>query len=259
MKKFFTVVVVVVVLSAGLLLGKDIAAKVVVEKVFGLATGLKLKMSGLNVGILKSSVSINGLKLYNPGIFEERIMLDMPGIYVYYNLPAILKGKIHLHDMKLDLKEFIVTKNKDGKLNLDSLKSVKAQKQSDKTRPIDMRIDSLELKIGKVVYKDYSFGAGPSVKEFNINLDERYTDISDPYALISLIVVRALMNTTIASLTNFDLNALSGSVSGVVSKAGKLATETAGKATKIAGQTSKAVTDAAGKLINNMPFGGSKE
>ncbi|MFA5068756.1 MAG: hypothetical protein WC300_05200 [Candidatus Omnitrophota bacterium] len=264
MRKPFIALIVIVVLAIGSLLGKDIVAKVAVERVFALVTGLQLRMSSLNVGVAKSAVAINGLTLYNPRIFEERIMLDMPDMYVHYNLPAIFKGKVYMYDMKLDLKEFIIVKNKNGKLNLDSLKSVKAQRaggkaqDADRARPIDMRIDNLELRIGKVIYKDYSAGAKPYIREFNINVNEKYTDIKDPYALVSLIVAKALMNTTIASLANFDLNGLSGRLSGVASKAGRLATETAGKATKIAGQTGKAVSDVAGKFIN-MPFGDFKE
>ncbi|MFH1790840.1 MAG: hypothetical protein ABH885_02515, partial [Candidatus Omnitrophota bacterium] len=54
-------------------------------------------------------------------------------------------------------------------------------------------IDRLRLKIGKVSYKDYSARQGtPRVMEYNINLDEEYTNITNPYTLVSLIVVKAL-------------------------------------------------------------------
>jgi hypothetical protein len=75
----------------------------------------------------------------------------------------------------------------------------------------------IELKIGKVVYKDYSRGTEPFVQEFNVNLNERYSNITDPYKLVSLIVVKALWNTTIASLANFNLDGLKGTISDTLS------------------------------------------
>jgi hypothetical protein len=267
MKKLVVVLVVLVVIVAGLSFGKNMIAKIAVERGVEMITGLQLRMAGFNVGILKTLVNIDGLKLYNPKEFQDRVMIDMPNIYVDYNLPEALKGKVHLYDMKLNLKEFVVVKNKDGKLNLDSLKVVQAQKEGkkpqekDKGKAPDMQIDNLELKIGKVIYKDYSTGGAPSVREFNVNINEKYTNIKDPYSLMSLIVVKALMNTAIASLTNFDLGGLSNTVKGTLSNATKLATDAAAKATKVVGETTKTVTDTAGKLTEtfSFPFGEKKE
>jgi len=264
MKKLLVVLVILVVVVAGLSFGKNMIAKIAVERGVEMITGLQLRMAGLNIGILKTLVNIDGLVLYNPKGFEDRVMVDMPNIYVDYDLPAILKGKVHLYNMKINLREFIVVKNKDGKLNIDSLKVVQAQKEGkkpqekDKGKAPQMQIDNLELKIGKVIYKDYSAGGKPSVREFNVNINEKYTNIKDPYSLVSIIVVRALMNTAIASLTNFDLGGLSNTVTGTLSNATRLAADTAGKATRIVGETSKAVTETAGKIIN-LPFGGKRE
>jgi hypothetical protein len=265
MKKLIIILAALVVIIAGLSLGKNLIAKAAVERGAQMVTGLQLRIAKMNVGILKTLVNIDNLVLYNPRDFKDRIMIDMPNIYVDYNLGAILKGKIHLYDMRLDLKEFIVVKNKDGKLNLDSLKVVQAQKEGkkpedkEKVKAPEMQIDSLHLKIGKVIYKDYSTGSeNPYIREFNVNINEKYSNINDPYSLVSIIVVKALMDTAIASLTNFDLGGLSNTVTGTLSRATKLATDTAGKATKIVGETGKAVTETAGRIIN-FPFGGKKK
>jgi hypothetical protein len=268
MKKLLIVIVALAVVLVGLSFGKDMIAKTAVERGAQMVTGLQLRMAKINVGIFNTLVNIDNLVLYNPRDFKDRIMIDMPNIYVDYNLGAILKGKIHLYDMRLDLKEFVVVKNKDGKLNLDSLKVVQAQKEGkkpqdkDKAKAPEIQIDSLQLKIGKVVYKDYSTGsASPVVREFNVNINEKFTNINDPYTLVSIIVVKALTNTAIANLTNFDLGGLSNTVTGTLSKATKLATDTAGRATQIVGETSKAVTEKAGKLAEKLtfPFGSRQE
>ena len=262
MKK--TVLIVVGILIALLLVlsvSKDLIVKASVEKGVQIVTGLKLSIQSLGVGIFRSAVSIRELKLFNRRGFKDRIMLHMPEIYVNYDLPAIMKGDIHLREVRIDLKEFVVVKNELGELNLDSLKVVKAEKAGKKpgtgeaTPPPKIRIDELQLKIGKAIYKDYTAGPTPSVREFNINVNEKYSNITDPYALVSLIVVKALSNTAIASLANFDIGSLKGTISYTLGSATK-ALETATKSTqqtqeavKSAQETIKKTTEALGSIF----------
>ncbi|MDD4183577.1 MAG: hypothetical protein PHT53_07150, partial [Candidatus Omnitrophica bacterium] len=243
-----------------LLLAKDLIIKTSVEKGVEIVTGLKLDIGSLNVGIFKPVTDIKNLRLFNPAGFPDKTMIDMPEIYVRYDLPAIIGGNIHLPEVRLGLREFVVVKNSKGELNLDALKNVQAQKKGESKaaekpagKAPKIKIDKLALNIGKVIYKDYSKGSTPSVKEFNINLNEVYTNIDDPYKLASLIVVKALIGTPIAALTNFDLKGLTGSVGDITAGAQKMATEAASKA----GETATQAVDKMKGLLTN-PFGSEK-
>jgi hypothetical protein len=244
-KKIVIALAIIAVVLAAVSVVKDVVIKTAVESGVEMVTGLKLRISSLRVGMLGTLIDIGGLKILNPAGFKDPTMLDMPKIFVDYDLPAILGGKVHLTDVNIDLKEFVVVKNSDGRLNLDSLNVVKAQKsggspaQTSKGKAPQIKIDNLELKIGKVVYKDYSAGASPSVKEFSINLNEKYSDITDPYSLVSIIVVKALMNTTIAGLANFDLSGLKGSIGPALAGAQKAASEAVVKASQSVAQAQK--------------------
>jgi len=244
MKKAGIIIAVIIVIGILLFGMKNMIAKAAIEKASEIAIGLKLDIGSLDIGIPKTVADIKDLRLYNPKGFEDKIMVDMPEIYVDYNLPAILKGRIRIYDMRLDLKEAVVVKNKDGKLNLDSLKAVqdlatqKKPKQASKDAAPDFQIDQLELKIGKVVYKDYSKPGMPHVLQFNINLNEKFKNITDPDALVSLIVVKVIMNTTIGKLIKLDITGLQDTVgntlstaTSAVSNAGKKLTSTAGSIT----------------------------
>ena len=271
MKKPVIVLIVILVIGLALSFSKDIIVKALVEKGVEVVTGLCMDMQGLRVGIINTLVKINGLRLFNPRGYKDKIMLDMPEIYVDYNLPAIIKGKIHLEEIRINLREFTVVKNEQGKLNLDFLKVVRAQKEGrkpqakeaaagEKSKAPEIQIDSLELKIGRVVYKDYS-GAVPSTREFKINLDQKYENITNPYALVSLIVVKALANTTIAGLADFDLQGLEQTISGTLQTAQKAATGVVGKTQEVTGQTVEAVKKTAGELTEmlKLPFGSKEE
>jgi uncharacterized protein involved in outer membrane biogenesis len=259
MKKFLTILLVVVVVIVIVLFAKDLIIKTGVEKGVALVTGLKLNIGSLKVGILKPIIDIKDLNLFNPASFPDRTMVDMPEIYVNYDLPAIIGGKIHLPELRLALKEFIVVKNAQGELNLDALKTVQAQKEGKSPaekgagRAPAIKIDALMLSIGKVIYKDYSKGTPPKVKEFNLNLNESYTNVDNPYSLASLIIVRALMYTSIAALTNFDLKGLQGTVGGVLGSAQKAVSTAASTAQEVG----KQATDTIKGLLKN-PFGSGK-
>lgn len=286
MKKLITVAVVVIALIVAVAVVKDVAIKTAVEKGAEMVTGLRLTMSGFNVGIFRSIVSIRGLKLHNPKGFIDPIMVDMPEMYVDYDLPAIFGGMMHLREVRINLAEFVVVKNRDGRLNLDSLKAIAAQKQrkpaqEEAGRVMKMRIDLLKLKIGKAVYKDYSAGGAPSIREFNINIDDTYTNIDNPNTLVSLIVVKALTGTAIANLANFDIGSLSSSVSGSLASAKQAvaaaqaavtstlaqtgtATEGAKAAVATVSSAAQGVTDTAKKTAESLGgmfggFAGSKE
>ena len=270
--------ILVVMLVLGV--GKDVIAKIAIEKGVNAVTGLNLNIGNLKIGMIKTLVGIKDLKLYNPRGFEDRIMLDMPEIYVDYDLPEILQGKIHLYDMRIDLQKFVVVKNAKGELNLDALKPVQKEQvakdsetepKKERGKASEMLIDDLELKIGKVVYKDYSKGGEPEIQEFNVNIDEKFQNIDDPTKLVSIIVVKALMNTSIARLTNFDLKALEGTV-GDTLKAGQAAAtealqgaeaslqETKAAAAETVNETKTALKETAEDLkeMIKLPFG-SKE
>ncbi|MDD5680027.1 MAG: hypothetical protein PHI59_02170 [Candidatus Omnitrophica bacterium] len=260
MKKVLTILIIVLVALLGLSVVKDVVIKTSVEKGTQLVTGLKLSMGSFKVGVINTLVDIKNLKLFNPSGYKDAIMLEMPEIYVKYDLPAIFQKKIHLPELRINMKEFTVVKNEKGELNLDSLKVVQAQKSGKKSPGKEggelpaLAIDNLQLKIGKVVFKDYSKGGTPSIREFNINLDEKYTNITNAYSLVSLIVVKALMGTSIASLTNFDLKGLQGSVSDVLGSAQKITGETVQKAQEAVSGAEKTLKEG----LNKLPFGSGK-
>jgi len=202
-------------------------------------TGLKLSIRSMDFGIFKTLIGINELQLYNPSGFVDELMIDCPEIYVDYDLGAFMKGRTHLEEVRLHLKEFIVVKNEAGELNLDSLKIVKAEEEvinegkKEKTKMPDLQIDLLELRIDKVVYKDYSKGTPPKAKEYNVNIDERFENITDPKTFGRLVILKALKNTTIARLANFDIEKLQRGISGTVKKTAEKALQTPGRAIEI--------------------------
>lgn len=240
MKKFLlTVLILVVLLAVSLVLFKNQIAKAAVEMGSKIVLGLDLKMQGLDVGFPDTFIKVDGLKVYNPKGFKDPILMDMTEFYVDYDLPSIMKGKIYLPELRIFLKEFGVVRNENGALNINSIKAVQKQQQStaaqqapagtakpsEPVSPLNLQIDRFQLYIGKVTFKDYSTGRA-IVQEFPLNLNEQYTDITNPNKLVSLIVAKVMMNTPLAMLTGFNVKALTGGMNDILSSSTKLAQQT---------------------------------
>jgi hypothetical protein len=231
MKKIIGVFIVVLCILGGMLLTRNAIVKFSIEKTIAIVTGVRVNIGKLDIGILKPVVHIEQIQLLNPENFSDRVMIDIPEIYVDYHLPSIIGGHFYFPQIRLSIKEVAVVKNAQGALNLDALKSVKAQKEESKDeKPKEakeaglmpkIKIDELHLSIVRVLYKDYSKKSDPEIMVFNINLKEVYRDVDDPFVLANLIIARSLANTTVSSLINFDLKGLPSTVGGVVSGVGK--------------------------------------
>ncbi|MFH1493036.1 MAG: AsmA family protein [Candidatus Omnitrophota bacterium] len=266
MKKIAILILIFAILISALILAKNLIAKGAITAAVKAVTGLRLTIDSFNVGILKSNINIEGLMLYNPEGFQDKIMVNMPQIYVDYDLGDFLKGKVHLEELKIHLEELIVIKNSNGELNLNSLKVVQERKREKETsseekkaKEVQLQIDSLKLKIGKVIYKDYSSPPRVHLREYKVNINEKYTNITDMRTAASLIIVRALMNTAIASLTDFDVGLLKDSVGDVLRSASKVAIDAAGKVVDVGRKAKDTTSEAIGKTADRIkdifPFG----
>jgi len=263
MKKIFIFITVVIVLLVVLSLAKDIIAKTAISAAVRAVTGLTLRIEDMDVGIFRTLIGIRHMQLLNPPGFTDKLMIDMPEIYVDYDLGALIRRRVHIEELRVNLREFVVVRNQEGELNLDSLKVAKKRKTEDvgkeKVGMLPMQIDRLELKIGKVIYKDYFRRTPPLVQEFNVSIDERYENITDPQALARLIVFKALTNTAIARLANFDLGPLAEGLSSTLNKATKVVEQISGKTleggleaiTQLEGKT-KEMTEKAGEAIQKL-------
>lgn len=213
MKKIGKFLIVLIILIGVLVLAKNIIAQAVIVNGVKAITGLQLEVRSVNVGMLRT-FRVDQMKLMNPAGFNEKVMAELPEIYADYNIGEFFKGKVHLRELRIDLKELTVITNEKGEVNIKSMKAFLPKQGGGK--PPQVQIDNLNLKVGKLIYKGYRSGK-PETREFNVNINENFKNITDPNALVSLILVKALSKTSIAGLANIDLGGLKDEVSKAVS------------------------------------------
>lgn len=168
--------------------------------------GAPVYIDSFSFGIFKQAIRIKGFKLYNPEGFPDEVIFDVPEVSVDYDLSALLKGKLHLPYLAVNLKEMVVIRNKEGKLNVDTLKAATKQekptegeeKTEEPSEAMEMQIDIMKLSIGKVIYRDYSMGEKPIVVSYDMGIKEKtYKNVTDAQQLAVLVMVEAIGPTAI--------------------------------------------------------------
>jgi len=259
LKTFLLLILVLVLVFA---VGKNLIAKLAIENGVKVATGLPLAIRNFNMSFTKTMVDVRGIVLGNPRGFNDKVFVDLPQIYFDFDLPALFKGKIHIEAIKVHLKELQIIKAQGGKLNVDVFKPAptaaapKAKPAPAKGKSLPIEMDLFELKVGKVIYKDYTvgtLGGAPLVKEFNINLDEQFKDVKSVDALVKIITVKALEKTTIGQLINLDIGSLASSVSGTLATSTKVvATQLGDAAQETLQQASQQAADSMAQTQANL-------
>ncbi len=148
--------------------------------------GVDTDIDQFSLSIMKQSVSIKGLRLYQPESFPEGIFIDITEINTSCKVSSLLSKNIHIPKLVLNLKEVILIKDKSGNLNVDALR-IALDKES-RTK-IAFQIDEMILTVDKVIYKQYGQDDKPVIKAFDIGIkDKKYENITSPEQLAGKII-----------------------------------------------------------------------
>jgi uncharacterized protein involved in outer membrane biogenesis len=215
MKNFLIGLVVVVVVA---FIGLNFAAKSLLAKGIESAVGAPVKVDKFKLDLFNNQVGIYGLVIGNPEGFQESSLATIPEIFVHLNLKALLKKRVHVRELKLNLDEITVEKNAAGQVNLTQIGAVKQQfapkdgtapdkasseaKTADKGGPaIDVQIDLVDLSLGRARYVDNS-KSEQTVREFALNVkNSTFRDVTDPRQITVQVVLKTLRQVGLNALT----------------------------------------------------------
>ncbi|MBU1124958.1 MAG: AsmA family protein, partial [Candidatus Omnitrophica bacterium] len=213
MKKPFKVILIAVTAIVVVSFSRDFMLKTLIAGVASQVIGTKVEIGGFSLSLLGQSVGIRNLRVHNPQGFPKGLILDLPRAAVELDVSALLRGRLHLSLLEIELKELGLVKNKEGKLNVDSLKIVEAPKEKKERKPekqLALQIDIMNLQMGKVVMKDYSVGKESAVKVYEVNLKKAYKNITSASQLAVLILAEPMKAAGIKGASIYGAALLTG-------------------------------------------------
>lgn len=205
-KKLFLAVLVLIIAAV---VFKDAVLKTAIGVGTSQLTGASASIEHFSLSVLKQKVSIKGFQISQPQGFPAGTFVDIPEVSVSFNVPELLRGRMYFPAVVVNLKEMVVIKNSDGKLNVDAMKFAQKKeapagsKKGTEKQPGQMpplKIDILTLTVGGVVVKDYTKGSDPTVVAYDAGIkDKVFRDINSAEQLAALIMVQAMGPTAIKS------------------------------------------------------------
>lgn len=107
--------------GTGLVLARHFLLRRVAERAVAAATGFKLEIGGLHVGLTRPVVEITAARLDNPAAFPVREALRLDRIRVVYEPASLFRRELHLREVELSVPSASVVILADGESNIARL------------------------------------------------------------------------------------------------------------------------------------------
>lgn len=224
-----------------LVVGKNTFIKMTAEVLVKQKTGMNLNIDKFQLGLLSSKIQIERMELFNTARFDHARMASVPEINIDMALTKLFANQLYFKNITLNLQEFTVIKNKEGEVNFKELaiyrhkEKKKAKKKKAQKKKSTFFAESLELRIDKVVVKDYTAPDPPSIREYNLKIDRKYKNIRNYSVFWKLLLAEILTKTTLANLSEMDMK----EVQKFSAAAAKKGIEVTGKAVKTGAKSLK--------------------
>jgi methyl-accepting chemotaxis protein len=159
---------------------------------------LDTHMNRIIVDPLRTTVTIRGLKIYNPPGFKDKILANVPLIVIDFNPRTIFEEGVFFNKIDVDIKELNIIRNKDNVVNLSQVKALTPQEKPKKVLPFNLA--RYEIEIEKVRYINYMKEDPERVKEIDLNLKEEYKDVKVADNLANVIAFKIFFNGKIGNI-----------------------------------------------------------
>ncbi len=208
MKKVLVVLVVAAVLVVGLVLAKNMILKIVIERGLKAAAGLPVTVEKTAIGLKDFSVGLWNVRIGNPAGFSEPLMAEIPELFVNLDLGALFGGKVHLKELRINVKELVLAQDAEMKFNFNSLALLLPPASGKKPMPVT--IDSLRVIIGTVRYRNALLGGMVPPVALALNLDEQWKDVTEPKTVLQQLMQRIFDRLGVPNLLKGNAEALKG-------------------------------------------------
>lgn len=190
----FRLVILLVVLITALLLLKDTLLTEFAQMRLRSATGLEVSLAKCHVGLLSPTLTLAGLKIYNPPEFGGATFLDMPELHLEYDRDALAARRLRFQLVRLDVAEVGLVRDRTGRSNLEVIQGRLKGKVAG-TGGLDFTfagIDTLNLTLGKLTQVDLRQPGPPRVIDLGVH-DAVFTGLkteSDLYLALGQLVLK---------------------------------------------------------------------
>jgi hypothetical protein len=184
----FRLALLLVVSGIAAVLLKDTLLKSYVEKRWRSQTGLDVRMGDFELNLLNPVVHFENFIFYNAAEFGGSPCMHLGEVYAEYYPNALIRQKLRLKLVRLDVREIHIVQTSDGKNNLPQIQSIIRKGLANNVAGLEFAgIETLNLSVGKA--RITQLGKTQKTREFSIGIqNEIIKDIQSTDGIASILL-----------------------------------------------------------------------
>ncbi|HTL47401.1 MAG TPA: AsmA family protein [Verrucomicrobiae bacterium] len=168
----------------------------------GTALGLPFKAQHYHLKLSPLEVGIYNVEIGNPPGFSSPHMAEIPELFIRMEPADILKGRLHIRQVRFNLSEVVVERNTKNQINLREASKPRkppakapqpgqdhpGQPKKPSVKPPQLLIDEVVFSLGTAQYVETT-GGQMTQRNLALNVHElRLKNVTDPAQLLSQVV-----------------------------------------------------------------------
>jgi hypothetical protein len=168
----------ILLLVVGVVVFKDNILKAVAEYNVQSKTGMETRIGDLRLGLTSASLMLKNFQVINPKEYGGAPFFTIPEIYMELDQEDARKGVLHFKELRFNLAEVNVVKNKDGKMNLDYMQeALEKAEVLGKTNSLRLEykfggIDKMSVTLRSINYIDLQHPGNNSKTDLGVQNEE---------------------------------------------------------------------------------------
>jgi hypothetical protein len=166
-KWFLRLLILLIAILILLALVKDAYIKNLIEHRIKADIGMDVTIADLDFNLMSPVFRLDGLEMRNTEEFGGAIFVNIPELYMEYDLKALLRKELNLRFVRLNIQTLNVVKSKEGVSNVSMMYEWLREVYGDIELQFEV-IETLEISLGHFSYRNMEEPEG--IKEIEIGL-----------------------------------------------------------------------------------------
>ncbi len=171
----------------------------VVERELRRMTGFDIHVAVLRADPFTGHVVVRGFSAINPKSFPTPEFVELRELHADVNLFSFFTDQIVINELDIDTEKIALIRQHDGKSNAGAFMAAfsggggqaAGTAPPPPRKPLRYLVKKLHLKVQELIVADYT-GLATDKKSYKINIDETYTNVTDPKELLVPGVIKTL-------------------------------------------------------------------
>ena len=184
---------------------------------------LEIHMNSVSLNPVNGSITVKGLKIYNPRGFKDRVLGYVPLVVLDFKPKTLLEKGTFFDSIVIHVKELNIIRNEDDVVNLSQVRALTPQEKAKEVPPF--LVDSYVVEVGKVRCIDYT-KEEEREKEIILDIKEEYKNLKDTDNIAKIIAYKIFFNGKIGNI-GVDIQRIQSDLAKLAEQNKKLADEIA--------------------------------